>query len=683
MLDFGLSATVAGGPLAADRREPPDGDTLAGIALDETRLPPGAGTPVAASFASEGGAIKGTAAYMSPEQARGEVVSSASDMYSFGLVLQELFTGQRPYQRDLAFHELLEQRGRGVSIEPAGLSAALSQLIGRLKSLAPTQRPTAVESADRLQWIAAAQNRLRRNLIAAAVVVAAVLGAAKYTIDLTRERNAAIAARDEADQRRGQAEGLIGFMVGDLREKLTPVGRLQILDEVGKQALNYFASVPADTLTDEELYRRSQALHQLGQIRQARADLTGALTAYEESLAQAKAVVNRRPDNATWQLGLGTSHFYAGDVKMRRGDLAGALAHFEAYKSIAERLVAVSPKDFTYRLELSYGFSNLAAIYQRQGNVIAARTQLEHVAAIQSVLAEERPEDTTLGASRANSLNRLGIVQDALGDYDAAAATFARELDMHQQMLAQDPRNAPTRRRLVVSHAYRAATIRALGRLDEAARHLQVAVREAEGLVALDPTNANWQRDLGVSEVGLARIELEQQQPSLATNRLRRAIRVLTPLATRASQRAGPQGDLARAHAALADARRARGDDLGAAAAARSAVSLLAPFAVRDLPPEVVRDLVTALTASAAANITASTRQLQETLSIFEPIARSSTDRNVLEPFVRALLVLGRVKDATPHYERLVAMGYREPALLALWQREASRAIPLVPKERS
>ena len=177
------------------------------------------------------------------------------------------------------------------------MPAHLAALVRRLTSLAPAQRPTAIETAERLRWIADAPRRLRRNLLVAALVLATVAGAAKYTIDLARERNAAVLARDEADQRRGQAEKLIGFMVGDLRQKLTAVGRLEVLDAVGQQALTYFASVPAGTLTDEELFRRSQALHQLGQIRQARADMPGALKAYEDSLAEAegRATQSRQP----------------------------------------------------------------------------------------------------------------------------------------------------------------------------------------------------------------------------------------------------------------------------------------------------------------------------------------------------------------------------------------------------
>ncbi|MEP6783528.1 MAG: protein kinase, partial [Acidobacteriota bacterium] len=548
VLDFGLSAIIVPGPdphVAA--AAPLSPEELSQAATEETRsIASAEAAPVDAStFRSEVGVVKGTVAYMSPEQARGELATPASDMFAYGLVLQEIFTGRRPHGATADYAELLDRARRGESTEPDGAPPHIAALVRRLKSFAPAQRPTAVDTLARLRWIADSPRRARRNVVVAALVLAAIAGAAKYTFDLSRERNAALIARDEAQQRRAQAENLIGFMVGDLRTKLTAVGRLEILDDVGKKALEYFASVKADTLTDEELYRRSQALHQLGQVRQARADLPGALQAYEDSLAQAEAVVRRHPENAEWQLGLGTSHFYVGDLKLRGGDLPSALSHFQVYQQIAQALAGADPDNPTYQLELSYGHSNVAAIYSREGNLVAAREQLEIVSKIQKELTNRKPSDTALAATRANNLSRLGIVQDALGQLREAADSFRAELDIYEVLLANDARNMSLRRRLEVSHQYRALVMRALGRDDEAMAHLQTATRETLALTTLDSTNATWQRDMASSGNALGRLELERGNVLSAQKHFQSSLAISEALARKNPTRATEIRDLA------------------------------------------------------------------------------------------------------------------------------------------
>src|SRR5918911_4070200 len=67
-----------------------------------------------ASDMTETGAIMGTAAYLSPEQAQGHAVSASSDLYSIGIVLYELLTGRVPFEADSAVTIALKQ----VSEEP-------------------------------------------------------------------------------------------------------------------------------------------------------------------------------------------------------------------------------------------------------------------------------------------------------------------------------------------------------------------------------------------------------------------------------------------------------------------------------------------------------------------------------------------------------------------------------------
>ena len=99
------------------------------------------------------GTTIGTAAYLAPEQVRGERVSAAADVYSLGLVLLEALTGERAYQGSPT--EAALARLSTVPSIPDSVSQEWRILLRQMTSLEEHLRPTAGEVAQKLRDIAA------------------------------------------------------------------------------------------------------------------------------------------------------------------------------------------------------------------------------------------------------------------------------------------------------------------------------------------------------------------------------------------------------------------------------------------------------------------------------------------------------------------------------------------------
>jgi hypothetical protein len=111
---------------------------------------PSAGAPGSALSVqgTDPGTRVGTLLYMSPEQARARPVDTATDIFSLGLVLYELATGQHPFLADSEFgvlHALVTQEPVPPSRLNPEVSASLEALIQQMLAKDPPRRPTALE----------------------------------------------------------------------------------------------------------------------------------------------------------------------------------------------------------------------------------------------------------------------------------------------------------------------------------------------------------------------------------------------------------------------------------------------------------------------------------------------------------------------------------------------------------
>ena len=111
-------------------------------ALDPAPADDPSQSPTLTAAATQMGVIMGTAAYMSPEQARGKTVDKRADIWSFGVVLLEMLTGQKVFEGEdvsMTLSSVL-QREPDWSHLPSAVSPSLSVFLHRCLDKDPKQR---------------------------------------------------------------------------------------------------------------------------------------------------------------------------------------------------------------------------------------------------------------------------------------------------------------------------------------------------------------------------------------------------------------------------------------------------------------------------------------------------------------------------------------------------------------
>jgi dipeptidyl aminopeptidase/acylaminoacyl peptidase len=119
---------------------------LAKVMEKEATSGTAANSPTLSMMATQAGLILGTAAYMSPEQAKGFPADHRSDVFSFGTVLFEMLAGRQPFQGDTAPDVLASVLVRDPNLEslPPNLNPRLRDLLRRCLEKAPKKRWQAI-----------------------------------------------------------------------------------------------------------------------------------------------------------------------------------------------------------------------------------------------------------------------------------------------------------------------------------------------------------------------------------------------------------------------------------------------------------------------------------------------------------------------------------------------------------
>ena len=404
------------------------------------------------------------------------------------------------------------------------------------------------------------QARFWAGMASASLLVAAVtVGLAVY----------AFRSRQESELRRQQAEALIGFMLGDLREKLEPIGKLDLLDSVGDKAMGYFTTL-GERGTPGELLARAVALKQIGDVRFNQGKLEAALASFEQALHQARQLHEAEPANNDYLFELGQAEFWVGYVAWERGQLEKADQAMHNYLRHSLELRHRQPEDADYNLELSYAYSNLGSLARARGD---AKTALAYFGLCREITEQElakAPDDEGLTMALAETWSWIGSTTFDDGDLQGGEHGFA-EVTRLLQPLHERGHNVRASDLLGRNLIFQANAQLELGRVDLAAGHIARGVAIYADLTARDPQNASWSRSAhraGLTRLGMAR---PVQWTADQARELEDLVAGLSDLVAQDPSNAGVVLDLSHALRLRALRALATGDLSGAVAAAADA----------------------------------------------------------------------------------------------------------------
>ncbi len=524
-----------------------------------------------------------TAGYASPEQVRGETITTASDVYSLGVVLYELLTGESPYRvpksssheitRAVCEEEPLRPSTIARQKEETGSTASSTEKLSKrlhgdldnivlmaLRKEAVRRYPSVEQFAGDIRRhlqnlpVTARQDTLRyrtSKFVArhTAGVVGAIVAALALTFGLAIAVHEAHIARVQAEvarQERARAERRFNdvrklansllFEVHDSIKDLpgsTPARKLLV-----SRALEYLDSLSQESKTDASLQREMAAAYEKigdvqGQPRQANlGDPAGAAVSYQKALAIRESLAQHDPQDLELGRQLIPNYGKLSDLLWASGDSKAAMDYSDKAFSTAVKLYgssAVGPQDraMLAAYYMDHGYKQAEIGGDRSGGLATMQTGTTML----EQMASADPKNLRVRRYLYLSYSRIAqVVEENPGDRPRAAALYKKALSSAQSLVAAEPTNAEFRRLSIYGQFSLGEILAELGDKTTALAYDRQALSGFQALAAADPANAQLQQDIGRVRAEMGQVMIAVGQLVAGMEQLRLSLAMLANL---------------------------------------------------------------------------------------------------------------------------------------------------------
>jgi tetratricopeptide (TPR) repeat protein/tRNA A-37 threonylcarbamoyl transferase component Bud32 len=507
-----------------------------------------------AEYAAGGAGLTQTSAqpltleYASPEQVLGQHITTASDVYSLGVLLFELLTGQLPYRfqthTPLEVSKVIcEQQPTAPStvVRAAGLKGRDTDIGRQLKSDLDMIVLTALRKEPQRRYASAEQlsEDIRRYMDGRPVVAcgdsvgyrmrkfvtrhkAGVAGAVAVLLILIASTIVSAWYAGIAERRSRDLRQLAGLLLTDFDEAMRS-GSIAARSRVAMQALDSLDRVAADAGGDIELkskliegYLRVGDI--LGNLYNAHlGDTTGAKRSYERARNLAQQIGG--------ELERARAEARLAEITAQSGDHAGALALYRAARETFEK--AGAKRDLMTVLERT-GFTQ----YQSDDLAGALASYRRYLEVAREVYAAD-PHGAEARRAAASGRLKIGEIVARQGDVASGLSDIQIARTMLEDILSTDPANIPVRRQLSAANTVLGDILQGTGRTEEAAAAFGRGLRLLEVLARGDPQNWQFRRDLALTSSFLAELHAKAGRHADARLLTAQALSALRDLADR------------------------------------------------------------------------------------------------------------------------------------------------------